>query len=201
MADYDLTTKAAVKLRLQIGTAQTGQDDVIDALVSAASKAILAYTDREFAPADASETRVFPVRDCVVDLAPYDLRTVATMTLHPEAPGGGTVLTANSDYALWPLQSPTGTYTQVRLYDGLSLDSTFRERFGFARLQIAGAWGFAAVPADVAEACIMQVAAWFRGGVSVFSQAFNPDEVTFERPEALTTAVRRLLDPYRRSAV
>lgn len=189
-----------VREHLQLKATDRTPDDVLGRLVAAASKAISGYCDREFTPT-ASATRIVPVRDCVVDLAPYDLRTVTTMTLHPEESSPAT-LAANSDYALEPLATTTGTYTRVRLYHGLSLDSTFRVRFGYARLSIAGAWGMATVPEDVRLAAKQQTADWYRANVSVYSQAFNPEAAQLlERPEALSFQVRRLLDPYRRSWV
>lgn len=191
---------AELREQLQIKATDRTPDDLFARLVDAASAAITAYCDREFTPTS-SATRILPVRDCVVDLAPYDLRTVTTMQLHPEE-SSPTTLTANADYALEPLASTTGTYTRVRLYHGLSLDSTFASRFGYARLSIAGAWGMSAVPEDVRYACKLLAASWYRSSVSVYSQAFNPDQgFSLEQPEALPFAVRRLLDPYRRAAV
>lgn len=189
-----------VREHLQIKATDRNPDDVLGRIITAASAAISAYCDREFTPTS-SATRIFKVTDHVVDLAPYDLRTVTTMQLHPEE-SSPTTLTANADYALEPLPSPTGTYTRVRLYEGLSFHSTFATRFGFARLSIAGAWGMASIPEDVRYAAKQQAADWYRSHVSVYSQAFNPEAgVELERPEALAFSVRRLLDPYRRAAV
>lgn len=190
-----------VREHLQIKSSDRNPDDLLGRLVAAASTAITRYCDREFTPTSAA-TRIFPVRDCLVDLAPYDLRTVTTMLLHPEE-STPTTLTANSDYVLEPLPSVTGTYTRVRLYEALPFHSTFASRFGFARLSIAGAWGMASVPEDVRYAAKQQAATWYRSHVSVYSQAFNPEQggLDLERPEALSFPVRRLLDPYRRSMV
>lgn len=174
MAAQDLTTLSAVRTRLELPAAETSRDTLISALITSASDAIMREVEREFAPVTSSATRrrrIYPTKrvqgSLYVDLAPYDLRTVSTMTLHPEE-SSPTVLTATTDYILGPPEAPQGVYTHVLLRNTLTLTSTLLNRFGFAYLDVAGAWGFASVPSDVAEACIDTVAAWMRRDVAAF---------------------------------
>jgi hypothetical protein len=167
MAAQDLCTLADVRASLEIPVADTSRDALIATLITAASDAIMNETDREFAPVTASATRRIKVDGLTFDLAPYDLRTVTTMTLNPEG-ASPTVLAAATDYQLQPIGAPSGTYTSVKLsgflaslYAGPSLYT-----FGYALIDIAGAWGFASVPTDVNRACVVTVGSWLRKDVS-----------------------------------
>src|SRR6266498_1883856 len=109
----DLCTVANVKEGLE--TSETTRDALIQTLITAASVAIMQDTGREFAPATSSATRRFQIDGYrVVSLEPYDLRTVTTMTLHPES-GSPIVLAASTDYQLVPAVSADGVYQAVAL--------------------------------------------------------------------------------------
>lgn len=165
MAAQDLCTLADVKTALEI--TDTSRDSLISALITQASDAILSDTDREFAPVTASATRRFRIDSFTVNLSPYDLRTAATVTLHPESTAPQT-LTAASDYQLLPIGSPSGTFTSLVLANTLaqigSSDTAFK--YGYALLDVNGAWGFSAVPTDVIRAAVITVGAWMRKDVT-----------------------------------
>lgn len=210
MATQDLTTLAAVRTRLELPAADTSRDTLISALITSASDAIMREVDREFAPATSGtpttrRRRIYPTKrvdgSLYVDLAPYDLRSVTTMTLHPEE-SSPTVLTATTDYILGPPEAPLGVYTYVLLRNTLTLSSTLLNRFGFAYLDIAGQWGFASVPSDVAEACIDAVTSWLRRDTVSFG--FDESEGRGLAPlrqgtYSLPTAALKKLAPFRRS--
>lgn len=207
----DLTTVAAVRDYLQKPGADTAQDAIIQTLITEASRMILRYTERELAPATASATRRFilnPQRrvrvngldSYLVDLNPYDLRTASSVQLNPEA-ASPTTLTASSDYLLHPHATRHGVYTHLLVSRSVALGSTLQSRFGFSYVDIAGAWGFASVPEDVARACKVCVGIWMRREVQAFSATFNLDEGRVERPEALPTAVQRALFDFKRPGV
>jgi hypothetical protein len=50
---------------------------------------------------------------------------------------------------------------------------------------------------DLTHACIVTVAIWLKRDVSAFSRTFNLDEQRTERPDALPSAVARMLAQYR----
>lgn len=194
MAAIDLTTRAAVRTFLQKPAADTNQDALIDTLITAASRAIGNYAQREFVPT-ASATRQFLLRGgYTLDLAPYDLRTVTTITLDPDLPVAEQTTLTTADYKLRPKPAVDGTYQQIRL------NVTPRDTPGKPsdrEVAISGAWGFAAIPEDVSDACIKTVAIWLRGEVQAFATTFSLDEQRLERPEALPSAVRGALRHYR----
>lgn len=164
-----LCTRAQVIDRL--GISGTGTNDQIDAMIAAVLPRVSNHYGREFMP-HATATRTFEVRNRLVSLGAYDLRTVTTMTLHPEATTP-TVLTADSDYALMPA-ALGGTYSGVRLSGALTLRSSdFAAKFGYAQLEIAGAWGIwattAEVPADIQEAAVECVCSWLDQPSSVIA--------------------------------
>jgi hypothetical protein len=208
MAAQDLTTLANVRSRLELPTADTSRDSLIAALITSASDAIMREVEREFAPATASATRrrrVYPHKrvdgNLYVDLAPYDLRTVASMSLDPES-SSPTTLTATTDYVLGPVEAPQAVYTHVLLRHSISPSSTLLQNFGFAYLDIAGAWGFASVPTDVAEACIETVKAWLRRDSVAFG--LDLDDGSGLAPQApgtysLPNSALKKLAPFRRS--
>src|SRR5262249_20112108 len=153
MAAQDLCTLSDVRASLELPVSDTSRDSLISSLITSASEAIMNEVDREFAPVTASATRRFRVDGLLLNLAPYDLRTVATMTANPESTSPVT-LAVTTDYELLPVGSPAGTYTSV----GFSAYATWLYsqtafQFGHALVDINGAWGFATVPIDVARAC------------------------------------------------
>lgn len=162
----DLTSLATVKEALE--STDSSRDALIGTCITAASVAIMQDTGREFAPATSSATRRIKVDGYFVSLEPYDLRTVTTATLHPES-SSPIVLAATSDYQLQPPVAPDGVYQAIQISGFQVLLSDTAIRFGYALLDIAGAWGFATVPPDVAKACVETVRAWLRADVSEFA--------------------------------
>jgi hypothetical protein len=200
----DLATITEVKQALRI--TETARDDEIQTMISNASVMILRYVDREFAPASTATTRTFPIDitggDLVVELNPYDLRSVTTMTLSPE--GAATVLDSTM-YQLEPVNNPDGTYKRVKLSPFIGgIISTNALKFGNARLAITGSWGFLVVPDDVRMACVRTVASWIdvSYGAYASNDVFGDDpRMTQARAEStfgLPLAVQRLLSTYKR---
>lgn len=202
MAAIDLCTTANVREFLQKPAGDTNQDTVIASMITRASRLILTYTEREFAPTVASETRTFEYdpswprgTEVWISLAPYDLRTVASVTVDTDE-GAGTAL-ASTQYRLWPRPNPQGTFTALRI-DPLGFSS---RRFRMRQVQIAGAWGFSTIPEDVVDACVKTVALWLRRDVAAFERTFSVDEERLERPQMLPSAIRSQLDLYKRQVV
>lgn len=174
MAAVDMVTTAEVKTQLEISG--TARDSLIAAAITAASRAINSRCERELTPKTTSATRTFPVplRDWSrVDFLRYELRTASTVTLHPESTSPE-VLTADVDYALWPVGpvEPTQTYLGLLLSAVRSpATSTYASNFGVAKLSVLGAWGAwdtADVPAEVKRACILTIGAWIDKAVAAY---------------------------------
>jgi hypothetical protein len=204
MAAGDLCSRSEVRAFLELPAADTGRDSLIDTTITAISAAITQYTQREFTPT-ASATRRFelPVGNLSLDLAPYDLRTVSTLRLHPEDASPDT-LTATSDFQLEPVAAPHGVYTRVRFSSLVTLFNSDSARyFGRTQVEIAGAWGFASIPNDVKQAAIVATAASLRRDVPALDLGDvldDPRQLSPDRPTnyALPAATIRMLSPYRR---
>jgi hypothetical protein len=120
----DLTDLDAVRVFLQKEDINTDQDDIIQALITAASRAIAERFQREFVDSGAGATRKFLVEDLApywieagnVDLAPYDLNAgnPITVKIDPQD-GGGITLTEWTDYVLKPLPTKHGVYMRIEL--------------------------------------------------------------------------------------
>ncbi len=200
----DLCTVADVRAALEIPTADTSRDTLIATLITAASEAIMGEVDREFAPATASATRRFRVDGFKLNLSPYDLRTVTAITMNPET-ASPTTLTVTSDYQLLPIGAPSGTYTSLAFSSFLAslYASNTLYAFGYAMVDINGAWGFAAVPRDVNRACVITVGSWLRKDVSMLLAAGELDLGGGLAPAFPTTLeipnnAKRLLGPFYR---
>jgi len=207
MAANDLCTLAEVRAFLELPGADTSRDALITATITPLSVAVMQWTQREFAPTTATATRTFrlDVGALKLDLAPYDLRSVTAFTLHPEDATPLT-LTVTSDYQLHPVTPVHGVYTSVRLAGNLAnlFQSNSARFFGYARVSIAGAWGFSSVPDDVKQATIVAVASAIRRDVPALdlNDFGDPGQLTAERPinYSLPAASLRMLSPYKRAA-
>src|SRR5262245_23155743 len=205
MAAQDLCTLSDVRQALELPSSDTSRDTLISSYITRASETIMNETDREFAPVTASATRRFRVDGCLLSLAPYDLRTVATFTLNPESTSPQ-VLVAGTDYELLPVGSPSGTFTSVR-FSGL-LTSLYASQtvfsMGHALCDISGAWGFAAVPEDIKQAAILTTSSWLRRDVTALALAADAvSEGRLLAPSipssfSIPRDAERLLDPFYR---
>jgi hypothetical protein len=198
----DFVTLADVRVSMETKGGDTALDPLITSLIPIASQAILDRTQRQITPKDdGPTTHKFRVSGWHVDLAPFDLRTVTSMTFDPD--GGGQVLLTHTDYELVPMGAqPNGVYTGVQLSQWISLSTTKMMNFGFADLSIQGAWGFATVPDPVKQACIVAIRSWLRRDMDTYAQ-LDASGGRMIQPQAFGTyklppASLALLDPYMR---
>jgi hypothetical protein len=174
-----------VKEYLELTTADS--DDLILQSIVAASSIIPERYQREFV-GPSGGTRTFSARGYLVDLAPYDLRTVTSVTMHPEETAQ--TLVVDSDYLLRPQGGFRlgGTYWHIRLSPRVNLSSTVFREFGEARLQVIGDWGCfstGAVDASVKRAAVFTAAAWTDKAISEYGLAGEePREL---RPDRFAT--------------
>lgn len=186
-----------VRQLLDVARENTTQDDLISVEIARASKLIEKVAQREFAPRG-TLTRTFRMEDGYLDLNPRDLQSATLVTI--AAPGGTPdTLTADDGYVLGPEGgSDEGTFFAIELG---SSHRRLTSAFGFARVAITGAWGMAAVPKDVENACAQTVALWLRRDVQAFTSTYNVDEGRLERPEALPSQVAAVVGNYTRWGV
>lgn len=211
----DLCTLADVRLALELADAATERDDLIAALVTDASRVIARACQRQFAPQTALTKRFMWERpalarstwqiipwnaESVVDLAPYDLRTVTSITFHPGTASEFTL--ATGDYLLEPVTPQDGVYTRIRLRRGLNIGVALSAYdFGVVLIDINGDWGFAAVPDVIKRATIITVMSWLRRDVAEFgfNDSAPPGIAPMASPVyAIPPAAWRLISTYKR---
>jgi hypothetical protein len=197
----DLCSLADVRLAMETPAGDTALDAEIQDMISDASERILADVSRELVPLTANPaTRRFRVDGYLVDLEPFDLRAVTSVTLHPES--SSPVVLSSSDYALKPIADRWGVYNRIQLSRLLVLYSDTMLKQGFCYLDVAGTWGFASVPRIAKRACINAVRSWLRRDMATYAsiesegpRAMQPDVQGYY---ALPSSSRRMLDPLRR---
>jgi hypothetical protein len=207
----NLCSLADVRSSLELPPSETTRDQLILELIPVASKMLMDYCEREFAPISTALTRRLQVDQRllgqttinIVDLAPFDLAAVtgAGVVMNPESSSPQT-LVANTDYQLHPLQTDEGVYTSLRLSNFINFTSDNMIRFGHILFDVTGTWGWPTLPPTVSEACSDSVSAWMRRDVSTLGlnlqdgMNLSPDFIaSFDLPLA---AIRKV-NSYRRN--
>lgn len=146
------TDQATFKARFLSDYSATAQDDQIDAVIQATSRLIDLYTGREFYSSSA-QTRYFtPAANCRCYID--DLQSVTTLKTDTDSDGVYDTTWAAGDYWLMPINPKNGepyTFIEVKPWGSQSFDCHARQS-----VQIAGTFGWAAVPDVVREACLIQ---------------------------------------------
>lgn len=186
----DLCTLDDVRAELEKETGDTGDDALINVLITPASQRVIDEVDRELAPPVVAATRRFRVNAkrlvsgaVLVSLARpltnqpagdcgADLRSVTSMSLHPETSDPTAVSEGAGGYVLDV--DRFGVAKTIRLSTQLSFSSDVYSDFGFAYLDITGAWGFLTVPEAAKQATVLTIMAWMRRDVQAFAAA-EPD--------------------------
>jgi hypothetical protein len=203
------TTLALLKARLDIATADTGDDSILEAIVTAVSRQIDDYCRRRFYAV--SETRYFMARRhdrILVD----DLLSVSALLTDEDGDRTYETTWAVTDYDLAPdnaqLESQPRPYWEIRA----TPDGDYCFPVGIPRgIKITGSWGFSATtPGVVAEACLWQSARVFRasemptgtaGGGEFETHMVGGEFQTRTVAAGLHPFVRTMLNPYRRMVV
>lgn len=197
----DLVTVAQVKTDLEM--VDTAYDALIGSLVTAASRAIMQRTRREFAPQSASSARDFAVVGRLVDFSPGEARAVSSVVLDPDT--SATTLTS-SQYRLRLAPQSTTTYATMMLGASVALPAALDE-FGSYVVRVTatwGAWDTASVPEDVRRACIATVGAWMDRAVAEYGVDTGDGRsvgLASAGTWAIPGAAWTLLQPYARMVV
>jgi hypothetical protein len=180
-------------------------------LITAASRAIENHCQREFAyPSNGAGTvtRTFAVpSSLVIDLAPYDLRGVTSIVIHPESSTPGTL--TSSDYRLRPVggDRKSSTYYRLQLSPALSTvwQSDSALYFGGPEITVAGSWGCYSgtntMPDDIKRACVVTVTAWLDRAMAEYGITVEDGNSISPNPAstyAIPSAAYSLLQPWRR---
>lgn len=205
-SSIDLTDLASLRTFMQTPAGDVEQDAIIGQLITAASRAISTHLGRELR-SSGTATRRFELdarnqpssldgHPARLDLHPYDLQTLTSLRVDPEATP--TTLTLDADFRLLPVTKADGSWTAIRFY---SLPSTTGASNGSRVIEITGTWGLPSIPAEVQHWCNVTVATWLRRDVSAFTNVFNIDENQLERPASLPAAAIAGLSHLRRMSI
>lgn len=215
-ATIDLVTLADVRGELELPVADTSRDTLIGVVITAVSRAIHTYCQREFKTeaAGATATRKFriPVGSHLLDLNPYDVHSTASLgvTINVEDADGGTQLEQGTDYMAMPYGTTNtgGTYTSIQISRDVGQLHAGQDarRFGFTPVTVHSQhWGFLTVPEDVKRAAILAVAANMDRRLDAFAGTQDLVETDLgiqplrAASFALPTASLAMLGPYRRT--
>ena len=167
MSSLELTDITSVRQFMQKTTNESILDPDLEVLILQASEAIERYCNRQFLR-EGSATKSFEFLPStngwdVVDMKPYEARTVTEVKLDADLKAGGVVL-ASTYYRLGPYPSRDGTFFILRLAElpeppsvtGLKEPLPFQTR----RVDVTGEWGLANIPGDVQKAANVTVESW-----------------------------------------
>lgn len=217
----DLITLADVRTELELPAADTSRDALIGVIITAISRAIHTYCQREFVtevdgdqhgPKGATRKFRIPVGQYVLDLNPYDIHDTSSLgiTINVEDADGGTELEQGRDYLAMPYGTTNtgGTYTSVQISTDVAELHSGQDarRFGFTPVTVhSDHWGFETVPEDVKRAAIVAVTANMDRRLDAFAatQDLIEGDIGLQPLRAasfaLPTASMALLAPYRRT--
>ena len=204
MADVDLTSAATVKASME--TTAATSDTLITALVTRASEAIMAWTERRIRPLDGAATdRYFEASNRHAyhcgqrRLWVHDLSAIPTQVEILDSAGDSyATLVVADDLVLLPRNRESW-----RPVESLRLRPTATAPVPGQEVRVRGIWGWPQIPGDVEQAAIVTVKSWLRqppadlGGFDEFSGARGGFTPTPAGGWMLPTAAKQLLRPYR----
>lgn len=165
----DYLTLAEGREYLRVPTADTGDDGLIESLITAASRAIDTRCRRQFGRSDPDTVRRYPARQTVpmIDGSGW-LLVVDDVATSPPA--------AVADDA-GPL--PAGSYEWVpwnAAQDGRPYEALLLTAAPVGTVTVTGAFGWPTVPDQVATACRLQLARWWVRRESPYGTAGTPSD-------------------------
>lgn len=184
------------KAYLDISEDVADPDELLTRLIAAATTMIQRVSGRLFVGPAATDRWVRIPYSSTGFLIP-DASAINSLGLYNSA-GASPVLTAawsSADYAAVPYDA-TGLgepFTGVELYNAIG--------FGGGFVKVNADWGWPAVPEDIREAAIQQVALSYARNVQRFSGVINLETGRVEIPRALAASSRDIALRYKRRSV
>ena len=182
------------QIKAATGITDSVDDSLLEMAVESASRQIDSYTERIFYNAGTA-TRLFAPLDnyvCATD-------DFITLTSVKTSEDGETFDTTweTTDWQAEPLNGVSGglvtSYTQIRAIE----DYLFPTRGGEATVQIAGTWGWSAVPIAITQATVILASRIFKrldAPLGIISGELGSMRVGFK----LDPDVQHLIEPYRK---
>lgn len=190
------------ELKTRIDIADTNDDTRLTEALTAASREIETWCDRQFNKATTATARVFPPLTGCTALVD-DFHTTTGLVIASDTGDDGTYATTwtAADYELEPVNGMVSgqsgwPYYRIRAVGSNTFPRCTRRR---NTVQVIAQWGWAAVPGPAKEACLVIAAELFKLGDAPFGVAgfgeFGPVRVR------MNSRAQSLLAPYRRNPV
>lgn len=185
-------TLAQVKAAMRIS--DSVDDTLIETAIESASRQIDGHCERRFYTT--ATTRIYTPNDsfvCEID----DLVSITSLKTSSDVDGSFDTTWAADDYQLEPLNGIAGgmdvSYTQIRATG----DYLFPLSGGEATVQVVGTFGWATVPTDIEQACIILSQRQYKRYDSPLGVAGIGD-IGIIRVSRIDPDVASILAPYRR---
>lgn len=187
-----MTYASTAEIKAALRITDSTDDTLVAAAGSASSELIDNYTNRTFTSAGTAWRWFAPTDPDVLIID--DLQTATTVIQTATAVDGvyGAAWAA-TDYQLEGA-SASSPFTRVRAVAA----ETFPVSTGEATVRIQGVWGWAAVPASIAQACIIQACRLFKRLDSPLGVAGFGDLGVIRVSRGLDPDVAQLVEPFRR---
>lgn len=195
-------TLAELKAMLDIPVDYTDKDSLLERAVEGASRRIDGWCHRSFVPAGtaagSATARVFPAYSSTVVYCD-DIANTAGLVVKTDDNADGVYETtwAAADYQLEPVNAISKGEPAYRI---VAIDTLFPTWAAPAPVQVTANWGWAAVPHDVREACLLLAGRQFKRGDSLLGVAGFGD-IGAITVRSVDPDVQALLQPYRRIGV
>ena len=185
-------TLAQVKAAMRIS--DNVDDTLIETAIESASRQIDGHCERRFYSTET--TRIYTPNDsyvCEID----DLVSLTTLKTSSDVDGSFDTTWTSTDYQLEPLNRIAGgmdvSYTQIRAVG----DYLFPTSGGEATVQVVGTFGWASVPSDIEQGCIILSQRQYKRYDSPLGVA-GVGDIGIIRVSRIDPDVASILAPYRR---
>jgi len=191
-------TLAELKSALRI--TDSTDDTLLENAIESASRRIDGYTGRFFYQTASTAVPMYPYDEYLL-VFPNDVAT-STITIKIDSAGDGTyatTLTQGTDYVLQPRNVPiyTRPYESARMVGGQTFPLFTLP--SFETVQVTTVWGWASIPDDINQACILLAMRQFaRLNAALGVVGFADMAITVR---AVDPDVRDLLSQYRKFGI
>lgn len=151
------TYASRTELKAYANISKATHDDLLDDVLDAASRGIEQVCRRQFNDAGSATARVYYPETCY-RVEPDDFHTTTGLVVKTDTTGDGTFDTtwAAADYELRPLNGIVSGQTGWPYSDIWSVDTrTFPTGTRRAPVEITAQWGWASVPNQIKQACLI----------------------------------------------
>jgi hypothetical protein len=191
-------TLTELKQAMSIPVSDTIDDAMLEIAVESASRAIDSYTNRNFYSSGTATRYYSPTNSYVCETD--DISSLVSLhTLDDNS--GYTIAWAAKDYQLEPLNGivdgKATPYTRIRAID----DYIFQNLNGEATVKVVGVFGYASVPIEVKQACLIQASRLMKRLDSPLGVAGFGDLGIMRVSSRLDADVAQLVDTYRKLRV